>query len=149
MKIVWLDRLAILLRTLLGLVFIVASWNKIADPQAFARVIANYMILPPSWVNPAAVTLPLIEMVCGLLLLTGRLVHGSLLIVNLLMVIFIAALLANFFRGINIDCGCFSLETGHQAAMAEYIARDLFILGAGLWVLRHRFKTGPPPGPSA
>lgn len=138
-----LAHLDLLLRTVLGLVFIAASWNKIADPQAFARVIANYMILPASLINAAAVILPVVEMLCGILLVTGRLVAGSALIVNLLMTVFIAALAANVFRGININCGCFSLETGHRSEMVHYIVRDLFLLGTGLWVLCFRFRYRP------
>ena len=80
-----------------------AGWVKIEDPQGFAAIIGNYQLLPGPLVNPLAVLLPWIEVLCGVLLIVGAWVDGSLLIVNALMVVFMAALVSTWIRGIDVD----------------------------------------------
>jgi uncharacterized membrane protein YphA (DoxX/SURF4 family) len=127
------------LRVGLGVVFIWASWEKIADPAAFARVVQNYQILPPALVNPTALFLPWVEAVCGVCLITGVLARGSLLVFNGLMAVFTLALSWNALRGVDTDCGCFSVAVqADKGRYLEYILRDLALLGAGGWVLWYR-----------
>ncbi|MGW8188564.1 MAG: MauE/DoxX family redox-associated membrane protein [Desulfobacterales bacterium] len=123
------------LRIFLGGVFVWAGWVKIDDPQGFAAIIGNYQLLPGPLVNPLAVLLPWLEVLCGVLLVTGAWVDGSLLIVNALMVVFMAALVSTWIRGIDVDCGCFSVETTENGA--DYltdILRDAVLLAIGLWL---------------
>ena len=76
---------SLLVRTGLGLVFLWASWDKIGHPAEFASIIDNYRILPAAAVNPVAVMLPWVEFICALLLLSGRLVPGAVLTIDLLL----------------------------------------------------------------
>ena len=55
-------------RLFIGGLFIYASIYKIGDPANFAVSIRNYMIVPPSWSNILALTLPWIEIGAGGLL---------------------------------------------------------------------------------
>jgi uncharacterized membrane protein YphA (DoxX/SURF4 family) len=122
-------------RMILGALFIYASWHKIAYPGEFANVINNYQILPAELVNPAAVLLPWLEMVCGLCMISGLLVRGSAFILSLLLLVFIAALIYSLLRGLDISCGCFGLQTEGAAREGLAIARDLVLIGMALWVL--------------
>ena len=47
-----------ILRVGLGLVFIVASLDKIQHPESFATNIANYRLLPYQLINVSALSLP-------------------------------------------------------------------------------------------
>ena len=58
--------LILLIRVLLGLVFIYASYDKILDPGKFARDIANYHIIPFGLENSIAIILTWIELFIGL-----------------------------------------------------------------------------------
>ncbi|CAN2042238.1 Methylamine utilisation protein MauE domain-containing protein [Candidatus Magnetomoraceae bacterium gMMP-15] len=120
--------LYIILRVFLGVVFLWASWDKILYPKAFAEIIHNYKILPDSLINPIAVILPWIEAVCGFLLITGLWLRGSSLIINALLLIFIAALIFNMYRGLDIRCGCFSLSPDADREMLSPLIRDLALL---------------------
>jgi uncharacterized membrane protein YphA (DoxX/SURF4 family) len=123
------------LRIFLGGVFVWAAWVKIADPQGFAAIIGNYQLLPGPLVNPLAVLLPWLEVICGALLIVGAWVDGSLLIVNCLMVVFMAALVSTWIRGIDVNCGCFSVAaTEHGADYLTDIVRDAVLLAIGLWL---------------
>lgn len=56
------------LRLLLGAVFLLASFDKILHPQAFAQTVYNYQILTDGFVNLAAIMLPWLELLLGVCL---------------------------------------------------------------------------------
>jgi uncharacterized membrane protein YphA (DoxX/SURF4 family) len=125
----------IILRIGLGAVFLSSSAGKIADPSAFAAIVANYQLLPPPLVSATAVIFPWVELTCGLALVLGRLEKGAALLVSLMMVVFIAIILYNGYRGLNIACGCFSLAANAPSNIALNTLRNFSILAAGAWVL--------------
>ena len=111
------------------------------DPNSFAGIIQSYQILPQQMVNPVALLLPWVEALCGLCLVCGYLVKGSVLIVDILMIIFILALTFNLYRGVDVDCGCFAVTAPGEKITVYTIARDLLLLAIGLWILYYRIKT--------
>jgi len=127
-------------RIMLGIVFIWASWDKLMAPAEFARIIDNYQILPTPLIYPAALVLPWVEIVCGVFLIINRYVKGSVFIVNLLLITFIAAYLSTLVRGVDTACGCFTVSL--QAVKRSYLLffRDVFFLMAGLTVFINEFK---------
>jgi len=134
------EKIFIILRIALGIVFIWASWDKILDPKGFVRVVQNYAILPPILARFTAVVLPWIEAVSGILLISGCYIRGSAAIVSGLMLVFMSALAFNMYRGIDVTCGCFSNEL-KAATTGDYvyeILRDILILGAGLWIFFYK-----------
>ena len=139
MKNEW-DIIHLLLRVFIGLVFIWASWDKLLDPVAFARVVHNYQIIPSSMVNLVAIILPWIELTCGLLLVLGLLTKGSVFIIDSLLFIFILAIGFNLYRGFDISCGCFSLGPEADNAMLHTLIRDIALLIPGLWLLFYNPK---------
>ena len=106
--------LAALFRVALGVIFVVASWDKIADPLAFAHTIANYHLLPLSLINLLAICLPWVELVCGFALILGLASRSNLLAIGGMLLMFIAAIGSALWRKLDISCGCFS--TGNVAA---------------------------------
>jgi len=136
------EKIFIILRIALGIVFIWASWDKILDPKGFVRVVQNYAILPPMLARFTAVVLPWIEAVSGILLISGCYIRGSAAIVSGLMLVFMSALAFNMYRGIDVTCGCFSNEL-KAATTGDYvyeILRDILILGAGLWIFFYKIR---------
>ena len=130
----------VLLRVSLGIVFIWASWEKILQPAGFASVIDNYRLLPQSILGGVAVVLPWIELLCGIALILGKYVKGSLLVVNLLLIVFAAALITNAVRGIDVDCGCFSVTAQANGSVYLDIFRDLVLLVIGLWLFFNQYQ---------
>jgi uncharacterized membrane protein YphA (DoxX/SURF4 family) len=111
-------------RILLGIIFIYASWDKALEPASFAQVIANYQILPAELVSPAAVFLPWLELISGICLIINRWSGGSALIITVLIVIFMGAIAYNIYRGIDVACGCFTLNNQAPQNMWLYLLRD-------------------------
>jgi len=132
--------LFLILRIALGCLFIWAGWNKLGDPGEFARIIHNYKILPSFMINPVAIVLPWVELVCGLLLVSGFMVSGSSLIINILLVIFFMALGLNLYRGLNVACGCFTLSQEAEKISLYTLIREMPFLISGIWLLFYQMK---------
>lgn len=115
-------------RMVLGAVFMYASFDKLANAQAFADVISNYKMLPVQLVNPLAIFLPWVELITGLFLITGKWVKGSLLIYTTLLVIFIIALAQALIRGLDISCGCFSVKPSSTSEVWLRLVEDIVLL---------------------
>jgi uncharacterized membrane protein YphA (DoxX/SURF4 family) len=103
-------KVQLVLRLLLGALFVYASLDKIANPAGFAKVIYQWQVVGPVPSNLVAVTLPWIELVAGLLLLAGAWRREAALVIALLLVVFIAAAGSVMARGIDVEnCGCVSV----------------------------------------
>ncbi len=117
------------IRIFMGLVFLYASYDKILNPEAFAKAVFNYQILPDTAVNIAALVLPWLELLIGLSLVAGIWLEGSTVISTSLMAIFISSLIFNQIRGLDINCGCFSTDATDDYISIWTIIRDvLFFL---------------------
>ncbi|MBA4395380.1 MAG: hypothetical protein C0407_17660, partial [Desulfobacca sp.] len=55
-----------LIRLALGLIFVVAGATKLQDPQAFARIISRYDLLPDFLLPVTAIGLPILELLAGI-----------------------------------------------------------------------------------
>lgn len=122
------------LRLLLGGIFLYASYDKILHPEAFAEAVYNYQILPDGLVNLTALVLPWLELLLGLCLIAGVWLPGTNLISSGLLSVFIAALVFNQLRGLDIHCGCFSTETSEGPAGILTVIRDLFFWAISIYL---------------
>lgn len=117
------------------------------DPEAFAKVIENYHLLPSPLINLFAMVLPMLEAICGGLLIANRMTKGAALILIFLLTVFIGALGISLIRGLDINCGCFSLSQSTRPSLIWALVQDLVILLMGVWVLI--FKLNWIPGQQA
>jgi uncharacterized membrane protein YphA (DoxX/SURF4 family) len=118
------------LRALLAALFLYAGVAKLADVRTFAVDIANYQMLPLALVVPLAVTLPGVEIACGVALLTSRMARPAALLAIGMIAAFTAAAVQALARDINIDCGCFG---GVRAPVTiATIVRDVGLIAVAL-----------------
>ena len=123
-------------RLLLGAIFIYAAIVKMNSPQEFAETIAAYQILPRSTIDIVAFGLPLFELGCGLLVLSGfHLRVGSLGILAMLFA-FCGALVLAQLRGLSLDCGCFGSHSLFNASPWIAFIRDLVLLALAAFIYR-------------
>jgi len=99
--------LALILRLCIGGIFIYASMYKINYPGEFAETIAGYQIVPYWAVNISAVVLPWVELISGVLLITGIRARSAAVTIGLLLIMFAIAMFINLMRDAPISCGCF------------------------------------------
>ena len=122
----------LLIRFLLGVIFIYASLDKIIDPGEFARAIGNYHIIPFGLENLIALVIPWLELFIGIGLISGIMVDGASAISGGLMAIFILLILQATLRGFNIECGC-GLKEGEMVGWSK-ILENIIFLGASFLV---------------
>ena len=130
--------LIVLIRFLLGIIFIYASYDKILDPGKFARDIANYHIVPMGFENLIALIIPWLELFIGIGLIAGLMVDGASIISGVLMVLFILLIFQATIRGFNIECGC-GLKEGEMVGWNK-ILENLVFLGASYLVWQREQK---------
>ena len=146
-------RLHLLLRLLLGGFFVYASLDKIWSPAAFAKIVYQWQVVGPVASNLAAVTLPWVELLAGLLLVGGVWKRESALVIALLLVVFIVAAASVLARGIDVEnCGCVSVAKASPSSAWPpdwtkgvgwfLVTRNLVLLGAALALVR----VAPAPG---
>jgi uncharacterized membrane protein YphA (DoxX/SURF4 family) len=131
------------IRLILGVVFILASLDKLAHPLTFANTVDSYQILASKLVNLAAIILPWVELVLGFLLIAGIWLPGAIALVNLLLAAFFTALVFNMARGLNVDCGCFTQGKTENPSTSWYLVRNAFFLLMGGY-LSYRTFIKPP-----
>jgi len=90
-----------------GLVFATAAAEKLRHRAVLRGVISNYRLLPDFAVAPVAALQAPVELVLGLMLLTGVAQPYAPLGAMTLLLLFAAAMAINIKRGrSHIDCGC-------------------------------------------
>ena len=129
--------LILVMRILLGLIFLYASYDKILDPGKFARSIANYHIVPFGLENSIAIILPWLELFIGVGLIAGIMVDGAAGITGSLLVIFILLILQAILRGFNIECGC-GLKEGEMVGWTKILENIVFLFAS--WMVLSRQK---------
>lgn len=105
-------RLFSLARWALGLTFLWAGLSKVLDLHGFAASIEAYQLplLTPGTAWLAALSLPWVELGCGVLLLIERWTGFALRCTFSLLVLFILVTGQAWLRGLPIACGCFDLS---------------------------------------
>jgi uncharacterized membrane protein YphA (DoxX/SURF4 family) len=123
---------AVLLRIALGVVFVYAAWLKLRDPwQMFAMSIDSYQLLPMWAVRVVARTLPLLELLLGVLLLAGLWLRFSAGATSLLLLGFFVLMIRAWAKHMEINCGCFGPG---DIISWKTLLRDGSLLAASLFV---------------
>ena len=99
--------IVLLLRLIVGGVFICAGVLKAVDPAQFAKDVDNYRLLPSAAAAAVALYLPWLEILAGIALATGVWHRGASLLIGGMLVAFLIALSSAWARGLDIHCGCF------------------------------------------
>jgi uncharacterized membrane protein YphA (DoxX/SURF4 family) len=126
----------LVLRVVLGAIFIVAGGSKIGHAAYFAAQIAGFRILPQAVIAPIALALPYLEVLLGVYLVIGLFTRQAAWIAALLLLIFDAAIASAVVRGMAINCGCFGPSDATVTTWGE-VARDaIFVVMAVVVALR-------------
>jgi len=139
----WVLRIA---AWMLGAAFLVAAIPKIADPPGFAEALHAYTLVPAALLAPIALALPWLEGLIALALISGLARRSAALLASFLLLVFMAALAINLWRGHPVDCGCFGIAVAVRTAaerlttMRWDLLRDAGLLILGMLVLRGPVK---------
>ena len=135
----------IVLRVALAGIFIYASWEKILYPDTFASIVEGYQILPVAVAPLVALWLPWTELVASVVLVVGVWTRAVGLLFSFLTFVFIAGLVQAMARGIDIQCGCFSLDPEAAARSWASLWQELLLLAGCLWLWIGHWKKPATP----
>jgi putative oxidoreductase len=124
----------LLLRVLFGVMFVVSGALKAADPGVFLLDVRSFQILGDPWAAWLAMSLPWLEIICGLALAAGGWAGGALVILAAAIAVFIGALAQAWARGIDVTCGCFGRSENHTNFPLQ-IGFDIVLLAVAAFLL--------------
>lgn len=134
--------ITLLCRLLLGGVLVAAGALKAFKPSESAGAVAAYKILPTDIAHLIGYALPWLEIAIGVLLIIGLSTRFAAVVATFVMIIFVAAIISVWARGILIDCGCFGgggevdpskAAEAHRAYLLE-ILRDIGLALTGIYL---------------
>lgn len=99
--------LLLVLRVVLGGLFVFAAVLKLRDPQAFVESVMAFKILPEHLATLTAFALPWAEAMCGVLLILGLWARAAALLLVVMVAVFVAGIVSAMYRGLELSCGCF------------------------------------------
>jgi putative oxidoreductase len=134
MKSDWVAWLNLVLRIVLGGVFLAAGGLKIGHPAALAVTFAAFELLPQPLVAPLAILLPPLEIGLGLYLIVGLLTRYAAGLALLQLLIYAGAIASVVLRGIHVSCGCFGQADTAPASWLD-MGRDLLLAALSLPLL--------------
>jgi uncharacterized membrane protein YphA (DoxX/SURF4 family) len=108
-------------RIALGLVLLGAALAKIGHPGAFATQIDHFRLIPVALGRLLAVTLPWIELLTGIALITGLRARAGAWLGLAMMVVFTLAVAQAMVRGLNFECGCFGSADATRIGLKKLI----------------------------
>ena len=141
------DTVKIVLRLLLGGLFVFGGYLKLESPFGFAFAIKGFKLaLPDHLVIDIAFMVPWSEMLAGLCLIFGFFTRGAGLVIAGMMALFILGIASVIWRGLDVHCGCFGkldfICTGGlgwchiiRNTVLGSIGGYLAVVGAGPWSL--------------
>jgi uncharacterized membrane protein YphA (DoxX/SURF4 family) len=135
----FVNYIVLLVRLVLVAAFLLAAIPKIKDPVGFAGSVESYRILTGQAVLWVALVLPWLELLIGFGLLVPRMRRASSLLIILLLFIFIGLHASAWIRGLDIDCGCYAIES----VSSNYfllISRNCALIIAAVFVLTRDWR---------
>ena len=130
----WQTVIAFLLRLACGGVFLYASQDKLGEAAKFMGILKEYHILPAALIPLAAVVIPWLEFLTGACLVAGFQWRGAALLFCALMGIYSLALGWNLLHGVEMNCGCFSMDSTEKITWFS-VLRDVGFFAMGFIVL--------------
>ena len=125
-------------RLFLAGMFIYAGYTKLENPLQFAVAVEGYKLLSPTLVIWTVKILPWIEVVLGTAFLIGFKIRYTAAFSSGLLVFFIAVMGVTYLRGIEADCGCFSV--GEKISPFTLVRDTSFILPALYLYFQNRIE---------
>ena len=121
----------VIMRFILGSVFLWAGVVKIPDLELFSYTVRAYNLLPEFLILPVTILIPYLECVIGLCLVVGFWTHANTLIASGLLVAFAGALSTKIYQGVNMSCGCFGFGT-ERGSLEWVLLQDVLLLSFAL-----------------
>jgi uncharacterized membrane protein YphA (DoxX/SURF4 family) len=125
----------LILRLLIGALFIAAGALKVGHFNDLAAAIAGFRILTEAVIGPLAVLLPFFEIGVGVYLIAGLFTRAAAAAGAVALTVYAAAVASAVIRHIPANCGCFGPQDKATADW-PHVAVDLALAAACVLIAR-------------
>jgi uncharacterized membrane protein YphA (DoxX/SURF4 family) len=107
---------SIVLRVVLGWIFLAAGWSKIGQTlPTLASIYSYQIVIPDGLAEFIAMALPWVELLLAVALFSGLFFPWTLWVTGLVLGAFTLLTAQAWWRGLDIDCGCFDFSAIHPS----------------------------------
>lgn len=134
--------LGIICRVIVGGIFVFAGLLKLLQPiEEFIAIGRSWNIIADPWLTWYMTSLPWIEFISGMFVLTGFQRRLGASIIAVLLLSFLIAIGINLGRGRTLeDCGCFGGALEFGSTFSEIFWRDIMLLFGSLILILTKTK---------
>jgi uncharacterized membrane protein YphA (DoxX/SURF4 family) len=125
---------ALLARIGLGCLFLCSALPKIRQPYDFLHDVYNYEIVGPRLGLLIAMSLPWMELLAAVCLLSGIFISGALLVCVGMAAMFSFVVTWALYQGLDISCGCFGSGTEKITYLTLIRALIVLLLSTAAYV---------------
>lgn len=118
----------LVVRVLIGALFVAAGALKVGHFEDLATAIAGFRILPSAVIAPLAILLPFFEIGLGLYLIAGLFTRAAAIVAAAQLALYAAAITSAVIRHIPANCGCFGPQDQAPADWPHVLV-DLALAG--------------------
>lgn len=130
-----------ILRIGTGGIFVLSGFAKWTGLSYFIGILQQYTWLPSGWIYPLAVTIPSLELLFGLLLITGYYIRPvSMLLIGLVILFTSVGFIHWLQGGSGTDCGCFG-PLIHRQTGAWLFVENIGLMGMQWYIIQVHRKT--------
>ena len=127
--------LALLLRLIVGSIFVFYGVSKLPLHSQFVAIVEGYQLLPQLLATAYALTLPWVELLAGSYLILGILLKPSAIVIVLVGISFMIANISAIIQGEQYCGSCFGEV--FPLLVSQALALDIFIMIAAILLLTY------------
>ncbi len=131
-----ISKTVVVLRVILGIVFLVSSVTKFSDLESFAEAIRNFKLIGGILIPITQYTIPVIELILGICLLVNFQTLPASQFSVYLISFFTAMVTVKVIAGVEISCGCFG-ELSSDKIDEITIIRNLLLILIGVFLVSY------------
>jgi uncharacterized membrane protein YphA (DoxX/SURF4 family) len=126
----------------LAVMFLYSGYAKIREPWLqFAISVDSFKVVPDSWLEPIARTLPPCEILLGIALLSGLFPRFLTLYSTLLLSLFLSVGIRASVLGLTVDCGCFGPGASGRIDAIWFLEHGAMVAGSLLVTILYFMKS--------
>ena len=121
------------LRLFMGSLFLISGYSKARDISSFLRGLDEYRVVTSEQARVLAYLIPFLELLIGVLCISGFLLSFAAFGSLLLTIVFTVAVLINIGRGRSISCHCFGKSSASISPLT--LVRNFLLMGVSTFLL--------------
>lgn len=129
--------LMLLLRLALGILFLISGFAKLTGLGSFVRTLESLNFLPVEFIPFLSLVVPIVEIILGIMLSGGILIHYTTRATLVLLIIFSTVIFTQIISGNATSCNCFGALFRGETDVSTLL-RNLLLTGISFLVIKYK-----------